>query len=620
MLILVSRRQGLLEFEKPPPIWSADLDGGWIWIGMRIPENAESGTPDAGDVDGAGWEQLGADTGEYADYEWYGPLPVVEPQFDDLPPPRKQPRKPRRVPKPRPADDGDDDVGEPLADGELPHGLTGGELAAWKKAGISDDVCAQAQLPGRTGRRFAAALRHTLADHDGVTRLHPDETKMANALARKHAQLKPRAGAEGFFPRWDGWPTPCPAGSSTGAGWDTVMETLGVEWRRNIRAGRYEVRVEDTGCPWSDWRRVDDFVEARVRDAGREVGWYLGGLGELRDWQPSRADWSRLRDSCVVEYLVDPFLVWLDGLPEWDGVPRLDGLLGAVFSGVEDSEFAAWVSRFAMLGCVQRAREPGCELREMPVLIGDQLAGKSTFFARMFPAGYEMEWFGDGLELDARGKEKAEAMQGRVLVEIGELTGMGKADRERLKAFLSRRNDGQHRAAYAHHPADHPRSCVLVGTTNDRACLPPDQTGNTRFVPLEVGVAYGRTDEALERIGVEQLWAEAVWRYEDGERANMPYEWKDAAASRAAVFRYRNEAAVLVVDSLEAEWISCADLRNQTGEAPYHAVVNELRDRGWTSKSKRSADRFEDRKVRGWEPPAEADVLTVLPLLHGEEF
>jgi len=509
---------------------------------------------------------------------------------------------------------------ETLGDGEMAHGLTAEEIAAWEKAGISDDVRARAAAPGRAGKRITAALRSLLADHDGVTELHPDAKKEANAYARKHAQLKPRAEAEGFFPHWDGWPTPYPAGSSTGAGWDTVMSWLGVEWRRNIRAGRYEVRTEDTGQPWSDWRQVDDFREARIRDAGREVGWYLGSLGELRDWQPSRADWDRLRDSYGAESLDDPFLEWLDGLPEWDGEPRLDTLLAEVFSGVEDSEFAAWVSRFPMLGCVQRSREPGCELREMPVLIGDQLAGKSTFFARMFPAGYEMAWFGDGLELDGRGKEKAEAMQGRVLVEIGEMTGMGKADRERLKAFLSRRNDGQHRAAYAPHPADHPRSCVLVGTTNDRTCLPPDQTGNTRFVPLEVGPAYGRTDEALARIGIEQLWAEAVWRYEDGERANMPYEWKDAAATRAAAYRYRNEAAVQVVDSLDAEWISSVDLRNQTTEAPYHAVINEMRERGWTAKTKRIYDRGEDRKVRGWQPPETAEVLTVLPPPPEEDF
>ena len=73
----------------------------------------------------------------------------------------------------------------------------------------------------------------------------------------------------------------------------------------------------------------------------------------------------------------DPFLDYLDELPLWDGLARVEGLLCNMF-GAAWSPLAEWASLFMFLGVVQRTFEPGCKLDEIPVLIGPQGIGKSA--------------------------------------------------------------------------------------------------------------------------------------------------------------------------------------------------------------------------------------------------
>ena len=77
------------------------------------------------------------------------------------------------------------------------------------------------------------------------------------------------------------------------------------------------------------------------------------------------------------------------------------------------------------------------------MLRGPQGIGKSTLAARL--GG---EWFSDSLTLtDMEDKTGAEKLQGYWLVEISELTGIRKADLDRVKAFISRQDD-KYRASF----------------------------------------------------------------------------------------------------------------------------------------------------------------------------
>ena len=178
----------------------------------------------------------------------------------------------------------------------------------------------------------------------------------------------------------------------------------------------------------------------------------------------------------------DPFLDYLDELPLWDGLARVEGLLCNMF-GAAWSPLAEWASLFMFLGVVQRTFEPGCKLDEIPVLIGPQGIGKSALPRNAVPPDIP-DLYGDGLRWDAPSKEQVEAVLGRAIVEVSEMGERRKADIEHIKSFVTRQNDGHVRLAYARCPESLPSRFILVATTNDESDLPNDPTGNRRFVPI----------------------------------------------------------------------------------------------------------------------------------------
>jgi predicted P-loop ATPase len=149
----------------------------------------------------------------------------------------------------------------------------------------------------------------------------------------------------------------------------------------------------------------------------------------------------------------------------------------------------------------------------MLILESEQGKDKSTALQKL---ALDPDWFTDDLPLHVDGKRVIEVLQGRWIIEAGELSGMRKADTEQLKVFLARQVD-RARMAYGRLPMEWPRQCVIFGTTNSKSYL-KDLTGNRRYWP----VAVGQFDVAALERDVEQLWAEAAVREAmgDGIRLN----------------------------------------------------------------------------------------------------
>lgn len=212
-----------------------------------------------------------------------------------------------------------------------------------------------------------------------------------------------------------------------------------------------------------------------------------------------------------------PVRNFLDALV-WDGTPRLDTWL-ADYLGVAPSPYATATGRMFLISMVARVRRPGCKSDHLLVLEGPQGIYKSQACAVL--GG---RWFSDQ-SLDIRGDARAASqhLRGKWLVEISELTAFRQAEVENLKAFIARTHE-RYLPRYARHEVEEPRTCVLIGTTNNADYL-RDSTGARRFWP-----------HYTERIDIhalvrdrDQLLVEADRAYRAGEH------WYPAADLDAAI-------------------------------------------------------------------------------------
>lgn len=88
-----------------------------------------------------------------------------------------------------------------------------------------------------------------------------------------------------------------------------------------------------------------------------------------------------------------PIREFLDSLPPWDKVPRLDTLL-IDYLGAPDNAYVRAVTRKTLCAAVARVRKPGIKFDNILVLNGPQGIGKSTIVALL--GG---EWYSDSLSL-----------------------------------------------------------------------------------------------------------------------------------------------------------------------------------------------------------------------------
>lgn len=221
-----------------------------------------------------------------------------------------------------------------------------------------------------------------------------------------------------------------------------------------------------------------------------------------------------------------PVIDYLDGLPPWDGTLRLDSLF-ADFLGSEQSPYSAYVARVLLCGMVARAYQPGCVVRQVPVLEGKEQIGKSRFVRHL---GHP--WSGEISSNIESGKQIAEDIRGFWVVELMEMDALNRASTSRIKSFISQRND-HFRPAYGHVSEDHLRVTVFVGTINPNQAIAllHEDDENTRFLPLVVTHYECDAFKAAR----DQLFAEAKAFFE-----SHPTDWwqqSDEAQQLAVPYR-----------------------------------------------------------------------------------
>ena len=269
--------------------------------------------------------------------------------------------------------------------------------------------------------------------------------------------------------------------------------------------------------------RLTDYIRSRLAEhCYQSVRRY--SKKTLTPYDMSNDKWRQLRNSLAYQNEFDPFLEWLQALPEWDGEARVENAL-CLIQGAADTELNRFASKSILLGAIRRAFQPGCEHKSMPVLIGDQHIGKSSYIQSLIPLEHRSAWIGEKLPVKAKSsREQVEALLGNVLIEYAELGDVG-WNIESVKAFLSTRTD-KVRLAWRTDSEVMPRRCVFVGTSNPKGSgeLPNDPTGNVRFMAIPVFGCSKGAEWASEWMNLNrnQLWSEALAMYRAGEDSNLP--------------------------------------------------------------------------------------------------
>jgi predicted P-loop ATPase len=205
----------------------------------------------------------------------------------------------------------------------------------------------------------------------------------------------------------------------------------------------------------------------------------------------------------------------------WDGVARLETWL-VRYATAEDTPFVRAAGACWLRSAVARALVPGIKVDAAIVLEGAQGAGKSSLLQII--GG---EYFTDDIH-DLGEKDAAVAMAGAWIVELSELSALGRAELETVKAAIVRQVD-RYRPPYGRAMVEQPRRCVFGGTTNRNDYL-RDDTGNRRWLPVRVGAV----DLDALRADRDQLLAEAVASWQAGGPIALPVEVRGAAGEEQA--------------------------------------------------------------------------------------
>ena len=348
----------------------------------------------------------------------------------------------------------------------------------------------------------------------------------------------------------------------------------------------------------------------------------FGPNGEPVRFQPSRKTFDDRLNYVLHHNTIDPVQEWLESLPEWDRVSRLDTLYVDAL-GVPDDELvraAAKILIVAARRCFEEAKYD-----HMPILIGKQGVGKTSFVRHLLPQGPDYaSWFADAVELGGKERELQEKAGGAVVVEWSEMSSSRSSDRERVKTLITQ-TASTVRLSYRHDAERHERRYIIIGTANpsDWGLLPPDPTGYRRYIPLNVSdkTTYQSVTHYLDA-NREQLWAEALARHRAGEPTHLSKELERETSKRASEIAPIDVLSTAVEDltyrlvgksthldyttqflMAEAGLVE-KDRMNSAPRAQLTEFAGKLRAYKWEYGSRRFGPKGETAVFSRWLPPA----------------
>ena len=222
----------------------------------------------------------------------------------------------------------------------------------------------------------------------------------------------------------------------------------------------------------------------------------------------------------VPEY--DPIGDYLDGLPEWDRQNHVGMLLNRLpgLTTEKTGFMMVWLRSMAA-HWRQMDKLHGNEC--VPLLIGPQGCGKTTFFTRLLPEPLR-EYFMDHLDLSNQ-FSKNMALTNNLLVNLDEFDAIRPSQHPALKQTLSKSKVNS-RPIFGTSQEDRPRYASFVATTNNPHPL-TDVTGSRRYICITIpqGMYIDNTGD----INYDQLYAQILYELRE---LKAPFWFNNAEVAR----------------------------------------------------------------------------------------
>ena len=272
-------------------------------------------------------------------------------------------------------------------------------------------------------------------------------------------------------------------------------------FRRNILSGKTEyliIKKDDE----SELEEKDGDWKVLTNNAFNSIVRHAKRLGIGENKSP-RQDIDEFINSEEVP-VYNPIKEYLESLPKWDGQNQVAELFGRI-PGLT-SEQLNWCSiwlRSAVAHWLQMDMLHGNEA--VPVLIGQQGCGKSTFAVRLLPEKLR-QYFLDHINFGNKFDSEM-ALTHNLFVNIDELANMGASQQGKLKQTLSKvRVNG--RPIFGKSQDDRLRFASFLATTNDEHPL-CDPTGSRRYICLHIPA--GEYIDNSSVINYDQLYAQVMY-------------------------------------------------------------------------------------------------------------
>ena len=268
------------------------------------------------------------------------------------------------------------------------------------------------------------------------------------------------------------------------------------QFRRNVLSGMVEYKK--TGEPDEKFSRLTSEALNTI---------FIRAKREIPDDTSLKTDIKAYVESDIPP-VYNPVVAWLDSLAQWDGKDRVTEFINRI-PGLTDEQiaFLRIYLRSNVAHWLNMEQEHGNET--VPLLIGDQGCGKSTFCVRFLPQ-HLRQYYLDHFNL-ANKFDKEMALSCCLLICLDEIDMYNARQMAQVKQALSKvKVNG--RKIYGKTIDERNRFASFIATTNSRHPL-VDKTGSRRFLTIEIpkGEFINNDDE----IEYEQLYAQLLHEVRD---------------------------------------------------------------------------------------------------------